>query len=100
MKQQDEMLFNFQRKWFEVVLKERGSECSNSPLGVFEKSEKGNTVKRKISALSNTLKIGKYWRNILFTLVNSTSNLPGPRQACCMYVREVKGMVPHSKLEV
>ncbi|XP_028415172.1 GATOR complex protein DEPDC5-like isoform X2 [Dendronephthya gigantea] len=47
MKAQDDKLFQFETKWFEVVLKERGSESSNSPVGVFESDEKGQPQRSK-----------------------------------------------------
>ena len=55
LKQQDEMRYQFQTKWFEVVLKERGSESSNSPVGVFEQNEREETLQRK-STLSDLRK--------------------------------------------
>ena len=49
LRQQEVLLFQFQAKWFEVVLKERGSETSCSPVGVFEKSEREDERRKKVS---------------------------------------------------
>ncbi len=52
-KEQEEALYKFQSRWFEVVLKQRGSlEVSSSPVALFD--EKIETVERKMSAFSDT----------------------------------------------
>ena len=38
-KNQDELLYKFQAKWFEVVMKESCSESTCSPFGLFSESE-------------------------------------------------------------
>ena len=58
-KQQDEILYQFQTKWFEGVLKERGSESSNCPVGVFTRSEKVDTPQRKTSGHTSANDMGE-----------------------------------------
>ena len=48
MREQDDIRYQFQSKWFEVVLKERGSESSSSPAVVLEHSKKEDFSQRKM----------------------------------------------------
>ena len=48
MREQDDIRYQFQSKWFEVVLKERGSESSNSPVSVLERSKEEDFPQRKM----------------------------------------------------